>query len=227
MENNSLWYLENIDVTNIFCPNKLLSSLQGDNSMKVAKGDYVYMSHDKSGSIYFITKGAVKIVSQGEDDKEITKAILEKGEVFGELAIFGEEQRRDSAIATEDSELCVADVKNLKSMMREHSYISLFFMNLLGSKLLKMEKRLESLVFRDSKTRVMEYLVNLVETKGSRVGFEYVVRGFTTHQEIANLTATSRQTVTTLLNDLRKKNIITFNRKNLLVRDLDLLKAGV
>lgn len=227
MENNSLWYLENIDVTNIFCPNKLLSSLKGDNSMKVAKGDYIYMSHDKSGSIYFITKGAVKIVSQGEDDKEITKAILEKGEVFGELAIFGEEHRRDSAIATEDSELCVADVKNLKSMMREHSNISLFFMNLLGSKLLKMEKRLESLVFRDSKTRVMEYLVNLVETKGSRVGFEYVVRGFTTHQEIANLTATSRQTVTTLLNDLRKKNIITFNRKNLLVRDLDLLKAGV
>jgi CRP-like cAMP-binding protein len=227
MENSALWYLENIDVTNIFCPNKLANEIQDHSSVKVAKGDFIYMPNDKSGNIYFITKGSVKIVSQGEDDKKITKAILGKGEVFGELAIFGEEQRRDSALATEDTELCVADAKNLKNLMKEHSNISLFFMNLLGSKLLKMEKRLESLVFRDSKTRVMEYLINLVETKGSRVGFEHVVRGFTTHQEIANLTATSRQTVTTLLNDLRKKNIITFNRKNLLVRDLELLKAGV
>jgi len=227
MENNALWYLENIDVTDIFCPNKLLNSSSEHSSIKVSKGEYIYIPNDKSGSIYFITKGSVKIASQSEDDKEITKAILGKGEVFGELAIFGEEQRRDFAIATEDTELCVTDAKELKNMMREHSDISLFFMNLLGSKLLTMERRLESLVFRDSKTRVIEYLIHLVETKGSRVGFEHVVRGFTTHQEIANLTATSRQTVTTLLNDLRKKNIITFNRKNLLVRDLEQLKAGV
>lgn len=227
MENNALWYLENIDVTDIFCPNKLLNSSSEHSSIKVSKGEYIYIPNDKSGSIYFITKGSVKIASQSEDDKEITKAILGKGEVFGELAIFGEEQRRDFAIATEDTELCVTDAKELKNMMREHSDISLFFMNLLGSKLLKMERRLESLVFRDSKTRVIEYLIHLVETKGSRVGFEHVVRGFTTHQEIANLTATSRQTVTTLLNDLRKKNIITFNRKNLLVRDLEQLKVGV
>ena len=44
-----------------------------------------------------------------------------------------------------------------------------------------------------------------------------------THQEIANLTATSRQTVTTILNELRNKNIITFNRRRLLIRDMDLL----
>jgi CRP-like cAMP-binding protein len=227
MENNALWYLENIDVTNIFCPNKLSTSTSVHPNIKVAKGEAIYLPNDKSGSIYFISKGSVKIVSQGEEDKEITKAILEKGEVFGELAIFGEEKRRDSAIATEDTELCVTDVNNLKDLMRDHSNISLFFMNLLGSKLLKMEKRLESLVFRDSKTRVVEYLIHLVETKGSRVGFEFVVRGFSTHQEIANFTATSRQTVTTLLNDLRKRNILTFNRKNLLVRDLELLKSAI
>ena len=41
-----------------------------------------------------------------------------------------------------------------------------------------------------------------------------------THQEIANLTATSRQTVTTVLNELRNKNILTFNRRRLLIRDM-------
>jgi CRP-like cAMP-binding protein len=55
------------------------------------------------------------------------------------------------------------------------------------------------------------------------VGFERVVRKFITHQEIANLTATSRQTVTTVLNELRAKNLLTFNRKRLLIRDMDKL----
>ena len=48
----------------------------------------------------------------------------------------------------------------------------------------------------------------LMQKRGERVGFETVVRKFLTHQEIANITATSRQTVTTVLNDLRSRDII-------------------
>ena len=87
-----------------------------------------------------------------------------------------------------------------------------------------MEQRLESMVFRDSRSRIIDFLLELVEKKGQRVGFEHVVRKFITHQEIANLTATSRQTVTTVLNELRNKELLTFNRRRLLVRDLEKLK---
>jgi CRP-like cAMP-binding protein len=96
-------------------------------------------------------------------------------------------------------------------------------MRTLGSRLLDMEQRLESLVFKDSRARIVEFLKNLGERKGQRVGYETVVRTFMTHQEIANLTATSRQTVTTVLNELKNKNILTFNRRRLLIRDMNLL----
>jgi len=92
---------------------------------------------------------------------------------------------------------------------------------------LEMESRLESLVFKDSRSRIVEFVVDLAEKKGQRVGYEWVVRKFITHQEIANLTATSRQTVTTVLNELRNDNLLTFNRKRLLVRDLELLKKEI
>ncbi|MEM6724145.1 MAG: helix-turn-helix domain-containing protein, partial [Bacteroidota bacterium] len=75
--------------------------------------------------------------------------------------------------------------------------------------------------FKDSRARIVEFLKELADERGQSVGFETVVRGFMTHQEIANLTATSRQTVTTVLNDLRNKNLITFNRRRLLIRDLE------
>ena len=100
-------------------------------------------------------------------------------------------------------------------------------MKVMGSRVLEMENRLESLVFKDSRSRIVEYLLDLVKRRGQRVGYEWVVRKFITHQEIANLTATSRQTVTTVLNELRTKELITFNRKRLLIRDLDKLKEEV
>jgi CRP-like cAMP-binding protein len=68
-------------------------------------------------------------------------------------------------------------------------------------------------------------LKNLADKKGQRVGYEMLVRKFMTHQEIANLTATSRQTVTTVLNELRNKNILTFNRRRLLIRDMSNLES--
>ena len=89
------------------------------------------------------------------------------------------------------------------------------------------EKRLESMVFKNSRTRIVEFLHSLGKEQGQRVGYETLVRNFFTHQEIADLTGTSRQTVTTTLNELRNQNIITFNRRRLLIRDLsDLYKAA-
>jgi hypothetical protein len=145
----------------------------------------------------------------------------------GIAALLGEEQRHDFATALEDTTACVVTLDELRSLMRERSELNLFFMRMFGARQLEMERRLESLVFRDSRSRIVEFLVSLVKNKGQRVGYEWVVRQFLTHQEIANLTATSRQTVTTTLNDLRFKKLLTFNRSRLLVRDLEKLEMEV
>lgn len=222
--NQSFWYLQNIDVTGIFCPKKVgRGEMDNHPHKKYKKGDYIYLPNELADKIFFLTEGRVKIGSYGESGKEITKAILNKGEVFGELSLIGEEKRRDFAYAMENAVVCVLSVSDMKSLMRDHNGLSFFLMKIMGSRVLEMEQRLESLVFKDSRTRIIEFLKNLANKKGQRVGYEMLVRKFMTHQEIANLTATSRQTVTTVLNELRNKNILTFNRKRLLIRDMDLL----
>ncbi len=224
MKDQSIWYLENIDVSNIFCQNKMADSHDAHTYKTFKRNEYIYLPEQSSDKIYFIADGRIKVGTYNESGKEITKALLNKGDVFGELAIIGESTRRDFAVALENSDICVIDADKMKDLMKDHNNVSLFFMKLMGSKVLEMEQRLESLVFKDSRTRIIEYLLEMVEKRGQRVGYEWVVRNFITHQEIANLTATSRQTVTTILNELRTKNILTFNRKRLLVRDLDELK---
>jgi CRP-like cAMP-binding protein len=222
MKTNSLWFLENIDVTHIFCPQKLgAGALERHTQKSFKKGEFIYVPNEYADRIYLLSSGRIKIGSYGEKNKEITKAILTEGEVFGELSLIGENKRRDFAYAMESTTLCIITVDEMKSLMREYSGLQLFMMKILGNRVVEMEQRLESLVFRDSRTRIVEYLLNLAKKKGQRVGYETLVRRFLTHQEIANLTATSRQTVTTVLNELRSKNIITFNRKRLLIRNME------
>ena len=228
MNDQSLWYLENIDVSGLFCPKKVGRGEMDNHAHKTyKKGNYIYLPEEHADKVYFITTGRVKIGTYSDGGKEITKAILGVGEVFGELSIIGASARRDFAYAMEDTETCVMSTDDMKSLMRDHSGLSLFLMRVMGSRVLEMEQRLESLVFKDSRTRIIEFLHGLGVKKGQRVGYEMLVRKFITHQEIANLTATSRQTVTTVLNELRNDNIITFNRKRLLIRDMDQLASSV
>lgn len=227
MQAQSLWHLENIDVTHLLCPTKLANDDMPahQNHCRFKKGEEVYVPQDLSDRIFFINEGQIKISVMNEEGKEITKAILGRGEVFGELAMLGEKTRHDFATALEDTDTCVVTLEELRQLMRERSELNLFFMKIFGARQLEMERRLESLVFRDSRSRIVEFLVHLAHTKGQPVGFEWVVRKPVTHQEIANLTATSRQTVTTTLNDLRYKKLLTFNRSRLLIRDLEGLKG--
>ncbi len=217
--NQNLWYLENIDLPQILCPKKQTTMAHPKRMYK--KGDYIYVPNDEADKIYFITEGRVKIGSQGENGKEVTKVILTKGEVFGELSLIGTGQkRRDFACAMEDTDVCVVSTAEMKSLFKDYNALSAFFFKLIGSRAIEMESRLESLVFKDAKTRVIDFLVEQGKKKGQTVGMETLVKRFLTHQDIANLTATSRQTVTTIMNDLRSKNLITFSRNRLLIRDL-------
>lgn len=191
---------------------------------KYKKGEYIYLPEDEADRIFFIMEGRVKVGNFGESSKEVTKTILNKGEVFGELSLVGEDQRRDFAIAMEDTSICAMTVEDMRFSMRKNSAVSMFMMKLLGQRMMDMENRLESLIFKDSRTRIIEFIEQLGQRQGQQVGFEVVVRKFMTHQEIANMTATSRQTVTTVLNELRNKNIITFDRRRLLIRDMEKLR---
>ena len=225
MQDSSIWFLENIDAQGIFCPKKLGESKNTHVYSSFEKGDLIFAPNDAADKIYFISSGRVKIGTEGDGEKTVTKAILNSGEIFGELAITGQLQRRDYAIALEPTEVCVMSREEMKNLFKDHNPFYLFMMKIIGNRALEMEKRLESLIFKDSRSRIIEYLVELNRKRGQRVGYEWVVRSFMTHQEIANITATSRQTVTTVLNELKGKNLLTFNRKRLLIRELDQLKA--
>ncbi|MBI1225512.1 MAG: cyclic nucleotide-binding domain-containing protein [Bacteroidetes bacterium] len=185
------------------------------------KFSYIYLPDESSDQIFFLAKGIIKIAMHSDDGKEIIKSLFQPLAMFGELGIIGETRRQDLAQALrEEVHIYALKVEDLKKLMRMNFELCDRVMALFGNRLMRAENKLESLIFKDARTRIVEFIKDSVSKTGRQVGMEMLLKHSLTHQDIANITCTSRQTVTLVLNDLRKSDMIYFNRGKILVRDM-------
>ncbi len=226
MSNTSaLWYFESVNLYDILCPHKYKPMAERHTFNFFKKDQFIYFPDEPAQYIYMIAGGRVRIGHYLEDGKEVITAILGMGEIFGELALAGEEKRRDFAQAMDDkTSVCPLSIDDLKQLMYDNRELSFKMLKLVGLRLMKLERKLELLVFKDARTRIIEFIKDSATWKGKKVGYETLVPTQLTQKDIAALTGTSRQTVTTILNELKEKNLINFDRKKILVRDFANLK---
>lgn len=216
-----LWHLENFNLLKSLSLMEKMKMSKKVRDSKIKKGEYIYFPEDPSSSIFFLKTGRVKIGSYSDDGKEIIKAILGPGEIFGELSLVGEGKRRDFAISLDNNVmLCAIGMDDMEEMMEKNSKLGLKITKLIGFRLQKIERRLESLIFKDARTRIVDFIKDIGKESGTPVGNEILVKHHLTHQDIANITATSRQTVTTVLNELKEQNLLYLERNKFLIRDI-------
>jgi CRP/FNR family transcriptional regulator, cyclic AMP receptor protein len=145
--------------------------------------------------------------------------------MFGKLPYSPGSEADDFAYALNECTVCFMPADDFEKMIQTDAGLSAEVMKFVGIRLQKLERRVERLSFKDSKSRLIEMILDFKEDFGKRVGDEYFIEQTLSHKEIASLIATSRQTVTKLLNELREKELIDFNRKKLIIRDYKGLKA--
>ena len=200
--------------------NRVLSS----SKINFQKDDYIFNIGDSSDFIYFIEKGSVKLAKEVSTEHEKVKAILSEGSVFGVMALAGENKRTEFArVLTNDTILRVLVVQELLDAAKGDQTLFVRVLGIMGRKIEKLDKQVESITSKDSRTRIIDFLKELALESGRKVGYETLIQNNFTHKDIANLTGTSRQTVTTTLNQLKDKNIINFDRRRILIRDIALL----
>ena len=221
----NLWHLENFNLLKALSVMEKMKMAKKVKDSKMKKNEYIYFPEDPSSSIFFLKKGRVKIGTYSDNGKEIIKAILGPGEIFGELSLVGEGKRKDFAMTLDnDVVLCAMGMRDMEEMMESNSMLGMKVTKLIGFRLQKIERRLESLIFKDARSRIIDFIVDLGHEKGKAIGKEILVKHNLTHMDMANLTATSRQTVTTVLNELKEQNLIHLERNKFLIRDIDNLK---
>ena len=160
----------------------------------------------------------MKIGYYAEDGQEMVKAILLKGEIFGEKAILGEDKRTEFAQSVDNTtSICPIGVETMHELMRDNRSFSLRIYKFIGLRFQKLERRLQLLLFKDSKTRLLEFLQDLKEDYGHccpETGHMVIEHPYT-QKDIASLIGTSRPTLNIILNELKESNMLDFNRKKI------------
>lgn len=213
------WYLENVNLFKILCPHKYSDYKNCHNFKQYCKNDYVYFEKDACTKVFLIDKGKVKLGYYTSDGKEIVKAILGKGELFGEKAILGEEIRNEFAQSIDNkTSICPIEVNTLHELMRDNQTFTLKIYKFISFRIRKLERRLQILLFKDVKTRFLEFLEELCEDHG--IGCEetggIVVEHLYTQKDIASLIGSSRPTLNLIMNELKDEGIIKFKGKQIL-----------
>ena len=190
------------------------------------KNEVIYMTHETVRRLYFLKKGVVKIAAVDEEGNEITKDVIREGDIFGEITLNGNAAHSGEfakAISDEVS-ICSFKLDDFERVLEKNPNLSLRYTKKVGDKFKAMETRFSNLIFKDVRTRLVDFIKDIAKNTGEKTGNEIVVNNYLTHQDIASIIGSSRQTVTTLLNELEKKKLIRYTRNEMMIPDLTLLK---
>ncbi|XCF07382.1 Crp/Fnr family transcriptional regulator [Tamlana crocina] len=214
----SLWFFDDVNLFKILCPHKFKTYKSVHTLDSYKKKDYIYFQEDSANKVYLIEKGKVKLGYYSEDGNEVIKAILTRGELFGETAILGESKREEFAQSIDNNtSICPVGVDTMYNLMRENQTFSFKIYKFIGVKLKRLERRLQILLFKDAKTRLLEFLEELCLDYGydcEKTGDKVIQHPYT-QKDIASLIGTSRPTLNILLKELQEENKLEFSRKQI------------
>lgn len=219
-EKSKLWYLENFNLFNNLDNNKMMELNRMISDRNIEGDQPIYFANEPSKTIYFLKTGRVKITKYLADGSEKIIAIINPGEIFGEMAYLDEAQRTDYAVTVEPSLICAINKNDLAAFIEKNPALNLRLTKILGLKLRSFSERIEDLIFKDANQRIASFILRYAEKNGKKIGDQIFVKPFLKHQNIGELTACSRQTVNYLLTGLRDKKIIDFDRSKLIINNL-------
>jgi len=214
-------YLGDVSLFEGLSEEDLLDLAEISSVKKYSKHQIIYRVGDPADDVYILFNGTIKIISKSGEGREVIKTIIHPKSLFGTEYVSANGIRSNTAKSIDKDVVCLSvNSQDFKTYLKANWNLTEKFIKMLGTKLMYVEERFESLVFKDARERIIDFLKDNAKLNGRQVGLEMLVKHSLTQQDIANYTGTSRQTVTYVLNDLRRQNQIYFKRKSILIRDI-------
>ncbi|MCK6691198.1 MAG: Crp/Fnr family transcriptional regulator [Thermoanaerobaculia bacterium] len=223
--NKEIWYFEEVDLYEILCPYKYNDHLKTHPLNCYNKQDFLFMEGDLVREIFLVAEGRVKVGYYDNEGNEQVLAFLGRGEILGEKAIFGERRHREFAQAVVDrTMICKLNVDKARELARDYVPFSLTLTKRFGERMQRLERRLQILLFKDARQRLVEFLKDLCRDIGTpyRTGTRILLD--ITQSDIAALIGASRKTVSLLFTDLEEAGLVKFyGRKEIYVPNVEAL----
>jgi len=215
-----LWYLQNINLFSGTPRDEMLVIERMTTMETVKRRQPIYLPGDPGDRVFLLKTGQVKLSRISEDGKELTMAILHPGDIFGELEVLDDSPRDSMAEALEDTSLCVMRRQDFESLLKRRPDLTVRLTKLIGLRLKRIENRVEDLVFKDVPSRLAGLLLQLSQEFGVKEERGLRLHTKVTHQEMANLIGSTRETVTATLGDFRRAGLVELDRHEIIIKNL-------
>ncbi len=185
----------------------------------------VYLPGDRATTVHFIASGRVKVSKVTRDGKELTLAYRTGGDFFGETCLLDGGPREEMVEAMETTTSVELERTDLDHLLAGSAAVAYPFARSLIARWRGLETKVEQLVFKDVGSKLAELLLRL----GSEHGIEHrrgLVLGLKiTHQEMANLIGSTRETVSLTLSQFKRKGYIHTEGRKVILADREGLRS--
>ncbi len=183
-------------------------------------GSILFQEGDTGEALYILTKGLVKLSKVDLGGYEKTLAILQPPEFFGEMALLGDQTRSATALTIGETEAYLLFEDDFNKLIQAYPTISINLTTTLAQRLSGTNDEAQILSYKDAQGRVAYVLLRLYRSGVIQLSEDGTALVQLTHQELANLAGTSRETVTRALKVLERENVIRTRPKEIIVQDI-------
>ena len=224
-EKRALWYLKKIPLLADLGHDALLRLAEKVQLAEVRRRRVVYLPGDPGAAVYFVNGGRVKISKVTRDGKELTLAYRGPGDIFGELVLIDGGPREEMAEAMENALITEIDRVEFERLLQRESMISCRLIKIVAERRREVENKIETLMFKDVNAKLAELLLRLAVEFGVDDERGTLIALKITHQEMANLIGSTRETVSLTLSQFKRRALIETEGRKVILVDRDGLRA--
>ncbi len=222
-----LWYLKQCPLFDRVAPEEAREIERSSKARQFARGEPIYLPADAATSVMLLVSGRAKICHITPEGKQSILAFIEPGELFGELAILEPGDRDEYAETVETSTVVVIPASLIQQLVERYPTVSLGITKLFGLRRRRIERRLKNLLFLSNRDRLIHLLLELAEKYGVPQDDGVGLRIQLSHQDLANVIGSTRETVTVTLRELAQEGLVATGRRRIVLKDISKMAQAV
>jgi CRP/FNR family transcriptional regulator/CRP/FNR family cyclic AMP-dependent transcriptional regulator len=181
------------------------------------KDQVIILAEEEGDALFIITHGQVKVSIVSEDGREVILSLLGEGAVFGELSLLDGKPRSANVVATQDMELYMVRRADFLQLIYKVPQIAVGLLAELAARLRKTDRKIEGLALLDVTSRISETLLQLADEQGTEIELGVTLASRPTHQQLANMSGTTRETVSRVLKRLEGQGYISAEGRSITI----------
>jgi CRP/FNR family cyclic AMP-dependent transcriptional regulator len=224
-EKQTLALLRRCDVLSDISADALQALLPGLTTGTYRPRQVIYLPGDRAQGVHFLAQGRIKISKVTRDGKELTLAYRGPGEIFGELVMIDGGPREEMAEAMENALITEIDRAEFEKIVQKEGIIGFRLTKIVSQRRRDVENKIEQLIFKDVNAKLAELLLRLAAEYGVDDSRGTLVSLKITHQEMANLIGSTRETVSLTLSQFKRRGLIQTEGRKVILADREGLRA--